>query len=49
MKITRRKFVATVPLIAAAVNGSVSASPFSLFAEEQNPWQLWYQQPAGRM
>jgi alpha-L-fucosidase 2 len=46
VKITRRKFVATVPVALAAVN--VAAKPASLFAEEQNLWRLWYRQPAER-
>lgn len=46
MKLTRRKFVATVPAALAAVN--VAAKPSSLFAEEQYPWRLWYRQSAER-
>jgi len=46
VKLTRRKFVATVPAALAAVN--VAAKPASLFAEEQNPWRLWYRLPAER-
>jgi alpha-L-fucosidase 2 len=48
MKITRREFVTTVPLVAAAVKATASASPLPFVTEERNPWRLWYQQPAER-
>ena len=48
MKITRRKFVAAVPAIAALAAVKASTEAASLFAEDQNPWRLWYEQPAER-
>jgi len=48
VKITRRQFVAAVPAIAALTTADLAANPASPSVEEQNPWRLWYRQPAER-